>query len=120
MLPSSQWLNTGEFFYSLDGLVSNTDTNKSPDVCFPIAEDIPFPHPSGLASSYTYLTSFVDSCLAFLSAQCSSHTCPAAAGWNSAGRGEEAGACWNLQAILLPVKLGDKDLQEGDQNAVSV
>lgn len=62
----------------------------------------PFPHPCSLASSYRYLISCVDFCLAFLSAQCSSHTAPAAAGWNSTGRGEEAGACWNLHTILLP------------------
>lgn len=43
---------------------TNTDANKCPDVCFPVAEDIPFPHPSSSASSYRYLISCDDFCLA--------------------------------------------------------
>lgn len=101
-------------FYSLDGLGSNTCTNKSPDVCSLWLRTSLFPHPSSLASSYRYLISCVDcalpsSLLTHVSCCC----------WVEQHRQRGGGwSLWSSQTTLLPEKLGDKNLQEGDQNTV--
>lgn len=93
-------------------LVPNTDTHRSPDVCYPIAVDMPFPCLPGLISCFRYLISSVGLCLAFHSAWCNS--CVSCCCWVgfSRDRGEEAGTCW-LQATLFPGKVGDEELTGG-------
>lgn len=99
-------------------LVPNIGRYKSPDVCYLIAEDIPFSCPSGLTSCYRYMIPSVDFCPALHSVQCSSDVCPAAGGWDLAqAEGRRLELCGFREYYCLK-RWETSNLQERDQTTV--